>query len=55
MPIDSEKNARYAHFSEMCEKCGSKRNMRQSDIRIKLTCLVCAFNDFAKWSIHRVK
>ena len=29
----------YACFVEMCEKCGSMRNMRQSHIRIKLTCL----------------
>ena len=35
------KYARYAHFSEMCEKCGNKQNMRQSHTRIKLTCLAC--------------
>jgi len=33
------KNMRYAHFAEICEKCGNMRNMRQSHIRIKLTCL----------------
>jgi len=27
-----------AHFADVCEKCGNKRNMRQSHIRIKLTC-----------------
>jgi len=27
----------YAHFAEICEKCGSTRNMMQSHIRIKLT------------------
>jgi len=29
----------HAHSVEICEKCGSKRNMRQSHIRIKLTCV----------------
>ena len=31
---------RYAHFAEICEKCGNTRNVRQSHIRIKQTCLV---------------
>jgi len=31
---------RYAHFAEICEKCGNKRNMRQSHIHIKLTRLI---------------
>ena len=31
---------RYAHFAEMCERCGTKRNMRQSHIPIKLACLI---------------
>ena len=30
---------RYAHFAEICENCGNTRNVRQSHIRIKLTCL----------------
>ena len=34
-----QKNVRYAHFAEIYEKCGNVRNMRQSHIRIKLTCL----------------
>jgi len=29
-------NMQYAHFAEICEKCG---NMQQSHIRIKLTCV----------------
>jgi len=33
---------RYAHFAEVCEKCGTKRNMWQSHILIKLTCLAFA-------------
>ena len=38
MPICAEKT-RYAHFAEICEKCG--KNMRQSHIRsVKLTCLI---------------
>jgi len=40
MPIYAEKNMRYAHFSEIREKCGIKRNMRQSHIRVKLAFLV---------------
>ena len=40
MPIYAEKNMRYAHFSEIREKCGIKRNMRQSHIRVKLASLV---------------
>ena len=39
MPLFVEKNMRYAQFAETCEKCGNKRNMRQSHIRIKLACL----------------
>jgi len=42
MPIYAGKNMRHAHFAEMCEKCGNKRNMRQSHIRIKLACLSVA-------------
>jgi len=30
---------RYAHFAEICEKCGKMQNMRKSDIRVKLTSL----------------
>jgi len=30
---------RYAHFAEIRENCGNTRNVRQSHIRIKLTCL----------------
>jgi len=33
------KNMWYAHFAEICEKCGNMRNMRQLHIRIKPTCL----------------
>ena len=33
------KNMLYAHFAEICEKCGNMRNMRQLHIRIKPTCL----------------
>ena len=29
----------YAHFAEICEKCSSMLNMRQSHIHVKLTCL----------------
>ena len=29
----------YAHFVEICQKCGNKRNMRQLYICIKLTCV----------------
>jgi len=33
------KNMYYAHhFAGTCEKCGNKRNMWQSHVRIKLTC-----------------
>ena len=32
-----DKSMRYAHFAEICEKCGNKRNMQQSHIHIKLT------------------
>jgi len=45
MPIYAEKNMRYAHSTEICEKCGNMRNMRhthRSSIRIKLTRLNCA-------------
>jgi len=31
----------YAHFVKICEKCGKVPNMRQSHIRVFLTCLVC--------------
>jgi len=31
------KNMRYAHFAEICEKRGNKRNTRQSHIRVKPT------------------
>ena len=47
MPIYAEKYAIYAHFAEICEKCGNKRNMRQSHICIKLTCL-------AEYALYRV-
>jgi len=30
---------RYAHFAKICEKCGKVPNMRQSHIRVILTCL----------------
>jgi len=33
------KNMQYTHFAETGEKCGNMRNMQQSHIRIKLTCL----------------
>ena len=33
------KNMQYAHFAEIWKKCGNMRNMRQSHIRVKLTCL----------------
>ena len=36
------KNMRYAHFAKICEKCGKVPNMRQSHIRVFLTCLYCA-------------
>ena len=36
MPTYVDKNMRYVHIAEICEKCD---NMRQSHIRIKLTCL----------------
>ena len=39
MPIYAEKNVRCVHFAEICEKCGSMRNMWQWHIHIKLTCL----------------
>ena len=29
---------RYAHFAEICERCSNKSNIRQSHVRIKLTC-----------------
>ena len=35
------KNMRYAHFDEICERCGTMRNMQQLHICIKLTCLTC--------------
>ena len=38
MPIYAKKYAIWA-LSEMCQKCGNKRNMRQSHIHIKLTCI----------------
>ena len=41
MPIYAE-NMRYEHFAEICEKCGNMRNMRQSHIRVKMTCLAVA-------------
>ena len=36
------KNMRYAHFAKICEKCGKvpMPNMRQSHIRVFLTCLI---------------
>jgi len=34
------KNMWYAHFAKICEKCGKVPNMRQSHIRVFLTCLV---------------
>jgi len=39
MPISAEKNMPYAHFVEICQKCGNKQNMRQLYICIKLTCV----------------
>ena len=39
MPKYAE-NMRYAHFAKICEKCGKVPNMRQSHIRIFLTCLL---------------
>ena len=33
------KSMRCVHFAEICEKCGNMRNMRQSHIRVKVTCL----------------
>ena len=33
------KNMRKAHFAKICEKCGKMPNMRQSHIRVFLTCL----------------
>jgi len=33
------RNMRYAHFAEICEKCGNMRNICQSYICVKLTCL----------------
>ena len=33
------KNMRYAHFAKICEKCSKVPNMRQSHIRVFLTCL----------------
>jgi len=47
MLIYAEKYAIYAHFDEICEKFGNKRNMRQSHICIKLTCL-------AEYALYRV-
>ena len=40
------KNMRYAHFTKICEKCGKVPNIRQSHIRVYLTCLVsdCVVN-----------
>jgi len=38
-------NVRYVHFAELCEKCGSMRNVQQSHIRIKLTCLMRVTSD----------
>ena len=35
----AEKNMQYAHFAKICEKCGKVPNMRQSHIRVFLTCL----------------
>jgi len=36
-----QKNMRYAHFAEICEKCGNKRIMWQSHshVHVKLTLL----------------
>jgi len=36
MPVYAEKNMRYAHIAEICEKRGNMRNMGQSQIRVKL-------------------
>ena len=33
------KHMQYAHFAKICEKCGKVPNMRQSHIRVFLTCL----------------
>ena len=33
------KNMRCAHFAKICEECGKVLNMRQSHIRVFLTCL----------------
>jgi len=37
MTIYAAKNMQYAHFADICEKCGNKQNMWQLHIRIKLT------------------
>ena len=37
------KNMRYAHFAKICEKCGKVPNMRQSHIRVFLTCLISLY------------
>jgi len=57
------KNMRYAHFSQICEKCGNMRNMRQSHIHVKLTCLTTSkvkinYTDIAVWQsnlLHRYR
>ena len=39
MPKMSKYAEKYAHFAKICEKCGKVPNMRQSHIRVFLTCL----------------
>jgi len=43
MPIYAGKNIPYAHFAEICEKCGNVRNMQQSHIGVKLRCAVMTY------------
>jgi len=47
-------NMRYADFVEVCENCGSMRNMQQLHIRVNLTCLLKLHGmlDTADSSLH---
>ena len=45
---------RYAHFAEICEICGNMRNMWQSHIRVKLTCLARQDQTLHKISLIQV-
>jgi len=40
---------RYAHFAEICKKCGNKQNMQQSHFHIKLTCLAVCESVWMNW------